>query len=1044
MKGAGMNSHGGGLNIARLALRRPVTTVMGFVSLVVIGLIASRELPLEFFPELDAPFIAVNVPYAGSSPKEIEQEITRPLEAVLGTLPGIKQMQSQSNADQSQVFMIFDWGIDLAIKAAEVRERVEAARGELPEDVRRINVFKFSTADEPILRVRLAAGDADLRGQYNRLERVVKRSLERLPGVARVDLSGVAPDEVQIALLPERLASHSVDLNQLAQKLASENFSLSGGLIDDGGSRVRVQPEGEFRSLEQIGDVLVNDAGVRLRDIADIRHQSQEMNYRRILDGEFAVGVDIYKERGANLVETGRLVRAEVDRINASGELGDIRMITFDDKAEGVTSSLTELLKSGLLGMVLSLCVLYAFLRHWPSTLMVSLAVPICTTITLGVMYFLGLTLNILSMMGLLLAVGMLVDNAVVVVESIFQEREREHADPALSAIRGAQSVTLAVSAGTLTSVIVFVPIIFGDKSDITIFLVHVAVPLTIALLCSWLVAVSLIPMLASRVAPPAGGVKTHFFDRIRERYGRFLEWTLAHRWKASIGIVLLLLATAIPATLVTFDMFPADDRRTVRIQYDLNGSYRLEQIEPAVRKVIDYVEAHREEWEVKSIYSWYSEGGGMSTWVQLRDDAGATQSASEVTEKIRENLPQIAIGKVSVGSGRNDGSGNEGVRLSVIGDSTAILEEVAGTLVKVLATVPGLTDVRIDQGTAEREVQLRVDRERAIAMGFDTEQIANLVSVAMRGMPLNEYRGREGEVPLWLRFKDAEQLSLDQLGQIQLTRPDQPSVPLSALVKLEVQQGPSTIQRTDRQVALAIQTDLDQISMGEARKLIEQALANVSLPAGYSWSFGRGFDRDQEAQNVMRFSFLLAIALIYAVMAALFESMLYPLTILTSIVFSICGVMWAFLATGTTFSLMAMIGILILIGVVVNNGIVLIEHVNNLRRAGHARDVALAMGGRERLRPILMTVGTTVLGLLPLCISNVQIGGDGPPYYPMARAIAGGLLFSTIVSLVVLPTVYALIDDLSNWLARLFGSAKSRAMGGRDRGTIVSDVAPG
>ncbi|MCB1642163.1 MAG: efflux RND transporter permease subunit, partial [Xanthomonadales bacterium] len=712
---------------------------------------------------------------------------------------------------------------------------------ELPSDVRRINVFKFNTADEPILRVRLSAGDMDLRGQYHKLERLLKRPLERIAGIARVDLSGVAPDEVQIALLPERIASHSIDLNRLSRLLMGENFSLSGGLIDDGNTRVRVQPEGEFRSLEQIGALIVNDAGVRLRDIAEIRHQPQQMNYRRILDGEYAVGVDIYKERGANLVETGRLVREEVERINASGDLGDIRMITFDDKAEGVTGSLSELLKSGLLGMALSLFVLFAFLRHWPSTLMVSLAVPICATITLGFMYFMGLTLNILSMMGLLLAVGMLVDNAVVVVESIFQERERGISDPKVAAINGAQSVTLAVSAGTLTSVIVFVPIIFGEKIDITIFLVHVAIPLTVALLCSWLVAISLIPMLAARVNPPAGDQRVHLFDHIRGAYERFLTWTLAHRWKTSLGIVVLLLLTAIPAKLVNFDMFPADDRRSIRVEYDLNGSYRLEELEPAVRKVMDYLEAHREEWQIKSLYSWFSEDGGMSTWVNLRDDADASLTATEVSEKIRENLPQVAIGKVSVGSGRNDGDGNAGVRLSVVGDSTAILEDVAGTLVKVLQTVPGLSDVRVDQGTAEREVQLKVDRDRAVAMGFDTQQISQLVSVAMRGQPLNEYRGEEGEVALWLRFKDADQLSLDQLGQIQLTRPGQPSVPLTALVSLDVEQGPATIQRTNRQVALQIQSDLDKdVSMGDARERIEAALKEVQLPAGYSWNFGR------------------------------------------------------------------------------------------------------------------------------------------------------------------------------------------------------------
>ena len=1028
------------MNVARLAMRRPVTTVMFFLSLVVIGLIASQKLPLEYFPELDAPFIAVNIPYQGSAPKEIEREITRPVEEALSTVPGIKQMFSETRADSAQIFMLFDWGIDLAIKAAEVRERVENVRSEMPSDVRRINVFKFSTADDPILRVRLSSSEegTDLRGQYNKLERLVKRPLERIGGVARVDLSGVAPEEVHIDLRPERIASHSVDINRLAQLLQSENFSMSGGLIDDGSMRLRVQPEGEFRSLEQIGDLIVTDAGVRLRDVAEIRFQPQELNYRRILDGKYAVGIDVFKERGANLVETGRAVRDEVNRINASGDLGDLHLILFGDRADGVKSSLRELLNSGLLGMALSLFVLYAFLRHWPSTLMVSLAVPISMTITLGGMYFAGLSLNILSMMGLLLAVGMLVDNAVVVVESIFQERERPGANPTEAAASGANAVTLAVTAGTATTVIVFVPIIFGGATDVSIFLFHVAVPVTISMLSSWLVAVTLIPMLAARIKPPKRRIKAERFERVREAYGRFLIWTLQHRWKTAFSILGMLLLTAVPMNLVKKDMFPADDSRVIRLGYDLQGTYRLNELEPAIRKVIDYLEAHREEWEIKSIYSYFSEGNGMATWIQLRDDADASLSSTEVTEMMRPGLPKLAIGKVQVQEGNNDGSNSEGVRLALVGDSTEVLEELSRSVVKVLEGIDGLVEVGVTGGNAEREVQLKVDRDRVAAMGMDAQSVADVVATGMRGLPLTEYRSKDGEVPMWLRFKDSESISMDQLGQIQMTRPDGTSVPLSALVSMDVTQGPAAIERQDRQVSLTIQANLDGITMPQARERIEKALEPLALPAGYRWGFGRGFDRDAEAQTEMLFNFLVAIVLIYMVMAALFESQLYPLTILTSIVFSICGVFWAFLFTGTTFSLTATIGVLILIGVVVNNGIVLIEHVYNLRRGGMLRDEALAVGGRERLRPILMTVGTTVLGLLPLCISQVQIGGDGPPYYPMARAIAGGLLFSTAVSLIVLPTIYAMMDDLSNWTKRVMGAASDNLMRGRERATIA------
>lgn len=1011
------------MNIPALAIRRPITTVMAFISLTVMGLIASRLLPLEFLPEVDAPFIGIQVPFPGASPKEVEREIVRPVEQALAAVSGIDSFNSQADGEGAGFFLVFKWGEDVSLKLAEVRDRLDAVRAELPADVRRINVFKFNTGDQPMLRIRLSSTSGDLSGSYELLERRLKRPLERIPGVARVDLAGVDPFELKIDLLPERIAAHSIDLNRLSQQLVAANFSVSAGLITDGTARIRVQPVGDLASIEEVGSITVAP-GVRLRDIADIRIESRTRRELRILNGRPAVGVEIYRERGANLVETGRRASAELARIFQSGELSGIEYIIFDDQPSGVTESLSELRNSGLIGALLSLTVLYLFLRHWPSTLMVTLAVPTCIAITLGAMHFLGVSLNILSMMGLLLALGMLVDNAVVVTESIYQQRGHGVSDPVQAAIRGTSQVGLAVSAGTLTTIIVFLPNIFGGSTQVSLFLYYVAVPLTVALLFSWLVAISLIPMVASRMTPPEASDEARFMVRLRQRYRALLSWTLDHRFKtlAGIGAVLLttgLISFAIPATKVKFDFFAADDQREFRLGYRLNSNYRLEERQAASAAVERFLLERAESLEIDIVYSYVGDFG-MNTFVQLKPDG--RRKVSDIQDEIRRDAPKLAIGRLTVGErgGPGGGGGNsaasEGVRLSLVGDSTEVLADLAPGVIERLAALPELRDVRTQEDNTGNEIQVRVDRERAASLGFSSEQVANLIAVGLRGAPLREFRRDDSEIETWLRFKDAERLSLDQLQQIRATRPDGTSVPLSALVVTEVQAASTRINRENRQTSLTLQADRARpdVELSAARKAIEATLKDYPFPAGYGFRFGADFDREQQTGQEMVFNTLLAIILIFAIMAALFESVLAPLAILVSISFAIFGAILTFALTGTVFSIMAWIGCLILIGVIVNNGIVLIEHVNTQRRQGLARREALIEGCTERLRPILMTMATTVLGLLPLCFSNVQIGGDGPPYYPMARAIAGGLVFGTLVTLIVLPTLHAIIDDFS------------------------------
>ncbi|MBB3274495.1 MULTISPECIES: efflux RND transporter permease subunit [Pseudoxanthomonas] len=1020
------------MSVAEFSIKRPVTTIMFFVSLFVIGMIAAIRLPLEAFPDVSPPFIMVQLPYTGSTPEEVERTVLRPVEETLSTMTGIKRMDSSARSDGANIFIQFsDWNRDVAIAASEARERIDAIRDDLPDDLQRYFVFKFSTTDEPVLRVRLASA-TDLTGAYDMIDREFKRRLERIPGVARVEVSGAPANEVEIAIEPDRLTAHNLSLNELTTRLQAVNFSVSAGQITDGGRRLRVQPVGELADLEQLRSLVLNNSGLRLGDIAEVRLKPARMDYGRRLDGRAAVGLDIFKERNANLVEVSSAALKEVEAIRESPALNDVQVLVMDNQGDNVTSSLLSLAEAGGIGLVLSIAVLFFFLRHWPSTLMVTLAIPICFVMTLGFMYFAGVTLNILSMMGLLLAVGMLVDNAVVVVESIYQERERMPGQPVLASIVGTRHVAIALSAGTLCHCIVFVPTMFGERNMLSIFLSQIAITISVSLLASWLVAVSLIPMISARLkTPPAVSKPDGLIPRMQRRYAGLLRWTLAHRGWSVLGILLIIAASVLPMTQMKTNMFGGEDAGETRIFYQWKGAYTKEQMSQEVGKIEAYLEANRKRFKITQIYSFFSEQGWGGTNIKL-DTKDITES-KQLVDAIRKDLPKSARANVGIGDQGGPGGGGgqqaQSVSVQLVGDSTQTLTELANEVVPILAKRKELTDVRVNSGDRNSELAVRVDRERALAFGFSAQEVGRFVELALRGAPLREFRRGENEVPVWVRFSGAEHYGSEDLESFTVRAPDGRTVPLLAMVDVAIKPSANEVQRSNRQTTLTIQANLaDKVSMPEARKAMEDTLKPLAYPAGYSYSFdGGGFQEDQEAMQQMMFNLLIALIMIYVVMAAVFESLLFPSAIMSGVLFSVLGVFWLFWLTGTEFNIMAFIGILVLMGVVVNNGIVMIEHINNLRRRGMSRTEALVEGSRERLRPIMMTMGTAILAMVPIAISNTQLAGDGPPYFPMARAIAGGLAFSTVVSLLFLPTIYAILDDLRSGTVRALRRARGK-----------------
>jgi HAE1 family hydrophobic/amphiphilic exporter-1 len=1009
-------SHAGAL-LASFAIRRPVTITMLFFSLLIMGLGASRYLPLEKFPGIDFPELFIQVPYQDATPAEIEKMITRPVEEALATMSGIKRLRSVSNENSAEINIRFDWDANIKAKSIEAREKIDAIRHLLPSDVERVMVYKFNLSDMPVFQLRLSS-DRDISNSFDLLERNLKMPIERIKGVSRVELYGVQKKQISIRLDPDRVAALHVDVDALTTTLREANFSMTAGQFFDLDQKITVNPTGEYKSKEEIADLMVM-RNVRLSDIAQVIYETPKAMEGRHLDKTHAIGLNIFRESGANLVEVSDAVMAEIENAKNSSAFSGINVFIMQDEATSVTQSLQDLINSGLLGGFLSIIVLYLFLRNLATTLVVVLSVPFAICITLACMYFMGYTLNILSLMGLMLAVGMLVDNAVVVTESIFQEREKS-SDIIEATKKGVSLVSLAIIAGTATTVIVFLPNIVGVKAEITVFLEHVAVSICISLVASLLIAQTLIPLLTTKlkIKPKSAQQKP---SKLKAMYEHVLRWTLAHQKATGVIAIAILLSTSIPMTLLKSDDDSNNNQDRIWLNYDIQGNYSLGEVEKSVAKMEDYLYANKGKFHIKQVYSYYTAGFAVSG-ITLEDDIPV--KVTDLKNDIKETMPLFARAKPSFQW--DEGSGG-GVRLTLFGQSSENLLELANQIVPVLNSVEGLTDVKTDVDGQDFELQLTVDREKAFRFGLSSTDVATIVSTALRGSNLRTFRGEtDGEVSIRLMYDESLQTSVEKLRNLTIFRDENQNVTLDMVASMKVEPRLSQIQRSSRQTSLSIGGNLESdITVDEARERIALIMQNIELPAGYSWSLEGSFQRQDEDESIMLTNMILAIVMIYIVMAALFESLLLPTAVLTSLIFSFTGVFWAFLITGNAMTVMGMIGMLILMGIVVNNGIVLVDRINHLANTGMSVPDAIIDGCLTRVRPILMTVLTTVLGLLPLAVGDVNIGGDGPPYAPMAIAIIGGLLFSTITSLFLVPLAYLLLLKLRRATMEMINESK-------------------
>jgi HAE1 family hydrophobic/amphiphilic exporter-1 len=1012
------------MTLPELAVKRPVTALMTIVSLVVLGAVALTRLPLAFMPDVQEPQLFVQLPYASASPEQVERMIVRPVEDAVGSVRGIRSMWSRCGSDGGRIRLGFDWSTDMHVARVEVWERIDRVRGELPDDMGDIQVstnWDSQESDSPILEGRLSS-PRDLSESYDLLERKIIRPLERVPGVAQVRLDGVNPREVRINLRISDLELHAIDVRDVSRILRSSNFDQSLGKITSGDSRYTLRTVGSFADVGIIEELPLRADGLRLKDVADVVYQEPPLEYGRHLDGHFAIGVTVSQESLANSVEVCDALQAKIDEMNNDPELEGVNFLVWFNQGQEIKETLGDLTKTGITGTILASIVLFIFLRRLAVTLVAVSCIPFSLIVTCGFIWAQGKTLNTLTLLGLIVGIGMLVDNAVVVMENIFRHREKG-ADRVTASRKGAAEVSTAVTAATLTSVIVFLPLIFNKPTEMNLYLKELGITVCLTLLASLFVSQTLIPMATSRFIQSEPRPKGRWMLALEDRYTRLLKFNL-RRWYVGLPVGLLFVGSMyFPFTNIDMNFDTNEAELFVQINYRISEELSLERKQELVTRVEQTLEPYKEEFLARNIYSYWNERWAM-TRIYLEKGEATAENLAAVRERLPEVLPEVAGVRFQVPEGGQDwrrhrGGGNR-IAFQIVGDDTGVLLDLADQATERLSQIDGLINPESRHQEAQQELHIEPDRDLVNRYQVSPNQVAEVVGLTFRGRRLQRFRTEDGEREMRLTLDEQETESISQLTNLPLRAAAGQEVPLAAVADLNQVPGRERIQRDNRLTSVWVSARFTDGTREDYMPKVAAAMNSLEFPYGYEWTFGQWQQRQQEQQKEFYDNLKLALLLIFAVMAGLFESVRQAIALMISLPFAIAGAAWTLYFTGTDFDQPAVIGLLLLIGVVVNNGIVMLEHINQYRRQGMPRYQAMLTGGRERLRPIIMTAVTTLIGLVPIALDRPSLGGVY--YYSMALVIMGGLFVSTVLTTVLLPTMSSVVEDSFGWIGRKMG----------------------
>ena len=1025
------------MNLPEFSIHRPVTVLMACLIAMLLGAIAFIQIPVDLMPEMEYPTISVTTRYEGVAPEEMETLISRPLEQALASAPGAEEITSSSTEGNSSVRVRFIYGTNLDEAANELRARIDRRRNSLPDDIDPPVMYKFDVSQFPIMFLSVSSSTKGPKELRHYVERSLQYRLERVPGVAQARVSGGLQRQIHVYLDLKKLRALNLSMAQVVQTLRRENLNRPVGPVFEGRYEVLLRTQGEFENLEDILNVAVatrNGVPVYIRDIATVEDSNEDIRYVVRVNGQTAVRMFVYKQSGANTVKVSEGVWKEVDKIHAEGL--PVRMDSTWDSANFIRASINNVNDAALMGAGLAVFVLLFFLRSFSGMFIIGLAIPISVISTFALMYFNGFTLNTVSFGGLALGVGMLVDNGIVVLENIYRHRE-QGSDLKQAAVIGSREVGMAITASTFTTIAVFVPVLFMGGMSAQQFQ-QLAWVVSFALMCSLIVALTVVPVLCSRFLGRSGdeerrgisGALYRWTGRVQDRwtnsYGRVIEWSLDHRAVIVVVAVALLGSSYYIAPLIGVELQPEVDEGQIRVDVKLEPGTRVEVTDETMLRITDIVKR-----EVPEAIYIMTEAGSNSTYrytgsnsgrvrIDLVDQSQRDRSAADVAAVLRPLMElepgMIVRTRVSSGLFRRRGSGfgdgDDRLSVEVRGHDMEIIRELSEQVREAMLATPGVVSAQLSRLPGVPEMLISVDRAKASSMGLSVAEVADTLETAIGGTRASLYREEGDEYDILVRLREEDRLELSQVNNVPITLSDGSTIPIASVVRMKRQEGPTEITRADQQRIIEITGTIADRDLGSVVGDLQVALNRIEKPDDYEFRFGGEYEEQQEAFRQMTFAAILALVLVYMVMASQFESLRDPFIILFSIPLAGIGVVLMLLLTETTFNMQGFLGVIVLVGIVVNNAIVLVDYTNLLRREhGYKLREAVVASGMRRLRPILMTTITTVLGLTPMALG---LGEGGELQAPMARVVIGGLTTSTLITLIFIPVVYFTLEGWS------------------------------
>lgn len=1032
------------MGLSKFAVKRPVTTAMLVLIAVAVGILSVFNISLDMMPNMNIPIAIVSTSYQGAGPEEIENLITVPLEGALGTVPGAKEITSVSSYGSSIVIVQFEDNTDINIAALDMRERVDMIKDYLPDAASAPTVLKIDINSMSSISIGITSETGDLVDLKRLVEEKIVKRIERQDGVASVSITGGREKEISVVLNEERLRGYGISESTVAQMLMAENRNTPTGDVMQGDKRLTLRVSGEFDSVTDIGDIpFATGRGgiVYLRDFAEISEVLKEPTSVSYINEIPSVVLTIQKQSTANMVNVSDAVLAELTKIQ--NEMQDIRAVIILDPASYIRQALSTVASSAVVGGILAVVILFIFLRNVRTTLIVAASMPVSIISTFALMYYAKISLNMMSLGGLMLGVGMLVDNSIVVLESIYRKIE-EGEDRIHASIEGAREVAMSVTASTLTTVAVFLPISFAGGLTAQIFN-QLSLTICFSLASSLAVSLTFVPMASSLILKKeiVTGVhkRSNIFTRILDfvgnliiklesGYKRLLTYCLGHKIITCAVVAVFVISTFYSVNFIGQEFMPETDEGSISISISMPKATILEQTQKTAFEAVDLISGQYPEISDISISvgggGLRLVGGGSSTdsasiTVNLVDKTERSRSASEIASDISGRLSGIAGAEISVEAvGQSMGSfASGGIDINIKGDDYDTLTAIANDIKDIVDSVPGTRDAETSIQATSPQATIVINRAKASLYGISAYSVSSIINTAVSGSVATTLKENGNEFDIRIR---QDQDNFDYITDIQnilIPAPTGINVPLYEIAEIEISNMPASISRDNQQRYVSVSATLDGRDSSSVMNDIREKLADYYIPDDYYWEEAGTLVQMTETFSDLGLALIMAVALVYMIMAAQFESLVYPFIVMFSVPIALTGGIFGLFVLGENLSITGYLGFIMLSGIVVNNAIVLIDYTNLLiRERGMDLHEALRMAGPVRMRPILMTTLTTVLALVPMLVTN-ESGSE--LMRALSVVVIFGLSLSTIVTLLFVPVVYVIINDIKNWFAGKF-----------------------